>query len=83
MLQKNPGLAPAEIEATLETTALPLPPGCRNITDAVAGPGPLPSWTWADLANLFFFPAVVCWDANVTGHGLVQADAALAATPSP
>src|SRR4029453_290106 len=31
MLQKNPGLTAAQIEQILENTALPLPPGCRNI----------------------------------------------------
>jgi hypothetical protein len=35
------------------------------------------------LANLSFFNAVFCWNASPTGHGLVQADAALAATPLP
>jgi hypothetical protein len=34
-------------------------------------------------AKIFFFNAVVCWNASQTEHGLVQADAALAATPLP
>jgi hypothetical protein len=33
--------------------------------------------------NVFSFNAVVCWNASPAGHGLVQADEALAATPLP
>jgi subtilisin family serine protease len=83
MLQKNPGLAPAQIEEILESTALPLAPGCRNITFATPGPGHWASFRWVDLVHVSFFNAVVCWNEAAAGHGLVQADAALAATPLP
>lgn len=83
MLQKNPGLTAAQIEEILENTAFPLPPGCRDIIGGVIGPGHWVSWRWIDFVNVFLFDATVCWDASPTGHGLVQADAALAATPLP
>jgi subtilisin family serine protease len=83
MLQKNPGLTAAQIEEILENTALPLPPGCRNVRFAFPGPGHWTSWRWTDLLNVFFFDAVICWNASPAGHGLAQADAALAATPLP
>jgi hypothetical protein len=37
----------------------------------------------ADFVNVFLFDAVLCWNASQAGHGLAQADAALAATPLP
>jgi len=83
MLQKNPGLTAAQIEVILENTASPLPPGCRNVRLAVVGPGHWTSWRWADLLNVFLFNADICWNASPAGHGLAQADAALAATPLP
>jgi subtilisin family serine protease len=83
MLQKNPGLTASQIEAILENTAFPLPPDCRNVVVVGLGPGHWPSFRWVDVANLFFFNAVFCWNASPTGHGLAQADAALAATPLP
>ena len=83
MLQKNPGLTAPQIEEILENTALPLPPGCRNVIVPGLGPGHWLSFRWKDFANLFLFDVVVCWDASPAGHGLVQADAALAATPLP
>jgi subtilisin family serine protease len=84
MLQKNPGLTAAQIEEILENTAFPLPPGCRNIRfPAPPGPGRLPSFSWFDPANIMLFNVVLCWNASPAGHGLVQADAALAATPLP
>ncbi len=84
MLQKNPGLTAAQIEEILENTAFPLPPGCRsNIILPVLGPGHWWSFRWVDFANIFFLNVTVCWNASQAGHGLVQADAALAATPLP
>ena len=83
MLQKNPGLTAAQIEQILENTALPLPPGCRNIRVAESGPGHRWSFRFLDLVNISLFDATVCWNASPAGHGLVQADAALAATPLP
>ena len=83
MLQKNPGLTAAQIEQILENTALPLPPGCRNVRVPVSGPGHWWSFGWTDHANISFFNVTVCWNASPAGHGLAQADAALAATPLP
>jgi subtilisin len=82
MLQKNPGLSAGQVEAILEATAMPMPPDCRTTIMAFLGNGQLPS-----LGNQFFhaqfFPVSFCWGANVAGHGLLQAGAALAATPLP
>jgi subtilisin family serine protease len=83
MLQKNPGLTAAQIEEILENTAFPLPPDCRNISIVGISRGHWASFRWGDFANLFFFNADICWDASPAGHGLAQADAALAATPLP
>jgi subtilisin family serine protease len=84
MLQKNPGLRAAQIEEILENTALPLPPGCRNVRFANPPcPGHWYSWNWRDFANVLVFNVVFCWNEAPAGHGLVQADAALAATPLP
>jgi subtilisin family serine protease len=83
MLQKNPGLTAAQIEQILENTALPLPPGCRNVRVPVFGPGHWTSFRWLDLANISLFNITICWNASPAGHGLAQADAALAATPLP
>lgn len=83
MLQKNPGLTAAQIEGILESTAFPLPPDCRNVTLIGFGPGHWVSFRWVDFGNFSFFNAPVCWNASPAGHGLVQADAALAATPLP
>ena len=81
MLQKNPHLFQAQIEEILKSTAVPLPPGCRDTMFPGLGPGNPP--TFSDLSNGFVFPFTVCWGANATGAGLVQADMALAATPVP
>jgi subtilisin family serine protease len=59
VLQKNPGLSAAQVESILETSAIPLPAGCRTV--------PL--------------EGQVCWGTDATGAGLLDADAALAATP--
>jgi subtilisin family serine protease len=89
MLQRNPGLTAPQIEQILESTTLPLLPGCRNVRVASppaplgAPPGHWYSWRWRDLVNVFLFNADFCWNASAAGHGLVQADAALAATPLP
>jgi subtilisin family serine protease len=83
MLQKNPGLTASQIEEILEDTAFPLPPGCANVIVNALGPGHWLSFRWTDFANVAFFNVTLCWNASQTGHGLVQADAALAATPLP
>jgi subtilisin family serine protease len=59
LLQKNPNLSAAQAESILQTTATPMPAGCRTV--------PL--------------EGQVCWDTDATGSGLLNADAALAATP--
>ena len=81
MLQKNPNLTPFEIEQILESTALPLTPDCADVIIPLEGSGD-PA-TWGDHSNVFFVDETVCWPANSTGAGLLQADAALAATPLP
>jgi hypothetical protein len=81
MLQKNASLTQSQIESILESTAMPLPPSCRDITVPFAGPGN--PQTWGDHNNISFLDTTVCWPTNATGAGLVQADAALAATPLP
>jgi subtilisin family serine protease len=49
MTQADGGLTAAEAEAALESTAIPLPAGSRNV---LAGPGgPTVTYTWADDAN--------------------------------
>jgi hypothetical protein len=49
MAQKDPGLTPAEAEAALQSSAIPLPMGSRNV---LAGPGgPLVNFSWANDAN--------------------------------
>ncbi len=83
MLQKNPGLTAPQIEQILENTALPLPPGCRNVRVPQFGPGHWTSFRWLDFANISLFNITICWNASPAGHGLAQADAALAATPLP
>ena len=83
MLQKNPGLTAAQIEEILENTAFPLPPDCKNVRISIPGHGHWWSWSWVDFANVSFIDIVACSDASQVGHGLVQADAALAATPLP
>ncbi|HEX5829326.1 MAG TPA: S8 family serine peptidase [Gemmatimonadaceae bacterium] len=64
MAEQNPALTAAQAEQILESTAVPLPPGCRAV---LAGPGG---------------PTVnQCWQANATGAGIVQADAATNEAP--
>jgi subtilisin family serine protease len=82
LLQKNPHLTQSQIEQILENTAMPIAPGCRgDVVVPATGPGNTP--TWGDTDNVSFFTGTVCWGSNATGHGLLQADAALAATPAP
>jgi subtilisin family serine protease len=81
MLQKNPSLTASQIESILENTAMAIPSSCRDVLIPAVGPGNPPSWS--DLSNVALLDVNICWEANVTGAGLVQADAALAATPLP
>src|SRR4030095_10316560 len=62
MLQKNPGLTAAQIEQILENTALPLPPGCRNVRVAQSGSGHWWSFRWTDIAKISLFNKTVCWN---------------------
>jgi subtilisin family serine protease len=72
MLQKNPNLTQAQVEAILKSTALPLAAsGSRDIFDND-------------------HPATITWDTDcggtacdAVGSGVIQADAALNATPTP
>ena len=67
MLQKNPSLTAGQIESILESSALPLGPGTRQVWDPFNASGPN------------FYP--ISWGANATGSGVLQADTAIAATP--
>lgn len=84
MLEKNPNLTAPQIESILESTAMPLPPGSATVRfgDYIRNPAVTPT-----LGNQFKNSYVVeftdTWGANATGAGLLQADAALAATPNP
>jgi subtilisin family serine protease len=72
MLEKDPDLTQAQIETILKTTALPIAAGSRDVWDPFhvdADGNPVPSFV------------TFSWGANATGSGLVQADAAIAATP--
>jgi subtilisin family serine protease len=71
MLEKNGALEQAVIEETLKNTAIELLPGSMTVID-------LYDWTTGDFWPDFY---TYDWDADATGAGLVQADAALAATP--
>jgi subtilisin family serine protease len=72
IMQKNPNLTQAQVESILKSTALPLAAsGSRDIFD-------------------FDHAATITWDTDcggtacdAVGAGVIQADAALGATPSP
>jgi len=68
MAQKRPQLTQAEAEAILKQTAVPIGPGCRTVMEPI------------DINTAF--PKTYCWGANATGSGLVDAQAALQATPA-
>ena len=65
ILQKNPLLNQAQVEAVLKSTALPIPPGSAVVYDLSPTPG--------------FYTRT--WEADATGAGLIQVNAALAAVP--
>lgn len=65
MLQKNPSLSAATVESILESTAIFLGAGCRNVIS--------PPFSGNFVS--------ICWGADATGAGLLDAAAALAATP--
>jgi subtilisin family serine protease len=79
MLEKNPSLTQAQVESILKASALRM-----NPVDTRAGVLYIPVFGGAD------FEGTVSWDddcagvpCDPVGAGIVQADAALAATPSP
>lgn len=91
LLEKNPILAQADIEALLRSTALPLAPGVTQVRFGVlehlaAGPYPVgvrvPT-VGNGFANQSLIDLIVSWGLDATGSGLIQADSALAATPAP
>ena len=65
MLQKNPNLTEAQAETIIENSAVPLGAGCRSVILVPGGST----------------PEQICWPANATGAGLLDAAAAVAATP--
>ena len=65
MLQKHPSLTEAQAETIIENTAVPLGAGCRNVILVPGGTT----------------PEEICWGADATGAGLLNAAAAVAATP--
>jgi len=67
ILQKNPTLVQAEVEGILKLTALPILAGGATVFDISPAPG------WYE----------VTWGDDATGAGLIQAEAALAATLPP
>jgi subtilisin family serine protease len=64
MLQKNPALTQSQAESAIETSAIRLKAGCRNVRP---GPG--------------LAAERICWGADATGAGLLDAAAAVAKTP--
>ena len=65
IMQKNPALTQAQVEAILKATALPIPAGSATVFD-ISPTQAYYTYSWGD---------------DATGSGLVQADAALAAVP--
>ena len=65
MLQKDPGLTQSQAETALQNSAIPIGAGCRSV---IAEPGGTTA-------------SEICWGANATGAGLLDAPAAVAATP--
>lgn len=69
MLEKNPTLDQTSIENIIKSTALPIPPGSMVIFGRT-----VTGWGWV----------TVLWGGpEATGAGLIQADAAVAAVPTP
>jgi len=70
MLQEDPTLTQADVEAILKGTATPLPTAILGYPFAY-------NWVrWPSGATYAFM-----WGADATGAGIIQADAAIAATP--
>jgi subtilisin family serine protease len=64
MLEKDPTLTQTDVESIMKSTALPIPPGSMTVWDLV------PTQGWYTYS----------WGADATGAGLIQADAAVAAS---
>lgn len=77
MLEKNPGLTQVQVESIMKTTALDMPlSGSRTVFDITAVPPAIGSFVnipWDTTCG-----AVAC---DAVGSGLIQADAAIGATP--
>jgi subtilisin family serine protease len=65
MLQKNATLTEAQAESIIEGSAVPLGAGCRQVILVPFAPP----------------PEEICWGDDATGAGLLNASAAVAATP--
>jgi len=78
MLEKDPTLTQKDIETMLKETAAPLPPAISN-TPAISNPPSaynLVRWPDGDIHPF-------SWAADATGAGIIQADEAIAAIPTP
>lgn len=80
MLQKNPSLTQSQVESILKSTTLPIGPASVLAPFAGVGHGAAPSFE-NNRHDVFLFNLPLSWGADATGAGLLQADAALAATP--
>lgn len=74
IMQKNPTLVQAQVESIIKSSALSMPPSGSRIIFDLFEPNVLVSW------NTDCGGGVTC---DAVGAGLIQADAALALTPSP
>jgi subtilisin family serine protease len=81
MLEKNPTLTQAEIESILESTAMPMPPDCHEIWFGFIAHGGRYPTLRNNFHNTFIDVITNCWENNANGAGLIDAAAALAATP--
>ncbi len=64
MLEKNPTLTQTDVESIMKSTALPIAPGSLMVWDLS------PTQDWYTYS----------WGSDATGAGLIQADAAIAAS---
>ena len=83
MLQKNPNLTQGQIETILKNTTMPLAPACRDVRFGFIAQGRRFPTVGNNFHGTFITGINTCWGTDATGAGLLQADAALAATPLP